>query len=201
MTTAVHDRLIPNFDTQPINANSTTLEERVNALANEIKQVMEMHKETFFAYNKAAFKANCFSVIKVASFAMLGLGLVTDSLAILVASVATTTITVIVEGFFLDDSPIHTGLYKISAELYEKSFHIIPVLFDQRKVRLQANYIQQTDYVIKCIAREDKTCLKGFFWKYFTFNNEGEPLQLVHPLEVVIPTMNEREFNRTMEVQ
>ncbi|MGD2169817.1 MAG: hypothetical protein PVI40_06215 [Chlamydiota bacterium] len=197
MTTAVHDRLISNFDTQPINANSTTLEERVNALApNDIMQAVDTYKEVFLAYNIAAFKRNCSLVVKTFAFATFMFG-ATGMVNPVIAGTSFIICLIAEKIFIANKHPIVAGTLKSHKILVSKLDADPSRQADEVFVELEplANYIRE------CINRKDKTFLGGYFYKYFSFNKEEQLPKLVHPLYKLIPTMYEREFNKIKEIQ
>ncbi|PIS01444.1 MAG: hypothetical protein COT84_02085 [Chlamydiae bacterium CG10_big_fil_rev_8_21_14_0_10_35_9] len=186
MTTAVHDRLIPNFDTQLANANSTTLEERVNASAHdEINRSVIIHREAFLAYNTAAFKRNCSLVAGITFVAMYVLGIVIHDLTLVIVSTLICIKSIAI--FFNNRYPYFAEVSGYRAAM-------------ERRLNDADNGIPRPRYADEYLPHgNNKTCLGGFFWKYYVFKS-GEMQKLASPLHILIPIMQEREFNKIMEV-
>ncbi|MGD2169816.1 MAG: hypothetical protein PVI40_06210 [Chlamydiota bacterium] len=186
MTTAVHDRLISNFDTQLTNASSTTLEERVNAIVpDEINRSVTIHREAFLAYNIAAFKRNCSLVAGITSVAMYVLGIAIHDLALVL--VATFICIKAIAVFFNNRYPYFAEVSGYRAAM-------------ERRLNDADSGIPRPRYADEYLPHgNNKTCLGGFFWKYYVFKS-GEMQKLASPLHILIPITREKEFNKIMEV-
>jgi len=190
-------RAAQDLNPQQVNARLKPLEERVNALApDEIKQAVDTYKEVFLAYNIAAFKRNCSLVVKTISFATFMFG-VTGMVNPVIAGTSFIICLIAERIFIANKRPITAGTLIRHKILVAKLDADPSRQADEIFVELEP----QINYIRECMHRKDKTCLGGYFYKYFSFNKEEQLSKLVHPLYKLIPTMNEREFNKIMEIQ